>query len=43
MLKTEEGKKIASSIPHEERAQTRKTGSNSTVSRTGGNNMFKRF
>jgi hypothetical protein len=43
MLKTEEGKKIASSIPHEERAQTRKTGSNNTVSRTGGNNMFKRF
>jgi hypothetical protein len=43
MLKTEEGKKIASSIPHEERAQIRKTGSNSTVSRTGGNNMFKRF
>lgn len=43
MLKTEEGKKIASSIPHEERTQTRKTGSNSTVSRTGGNNMFKRF
>ena len=43
MLKTEECKKIASSIPHEERAQSRKTGSNSTVSRTGGNNMFKRF
>ena len=43
MLKTEEGKKIASSIPHEERAQTRKTTSNNTVSRTGGNNMFKRF
>jgi len=43
MLKTEEGKKIASSIPHEERTQTRKTTSNSTVSRTGGNNMFKRF
>jgi len=43
MLKTEEGKKIASSISHEEKTQTRKTTSNNTVSRTGGNNMFKRF
>jgi len=43
MLKTEEAKKISSSAAPDEKQQTRKTTSNNTISRTPGNNMFKRF
>jgi len=43
MLKTEEAKKISSSVTPDEKQQTRKTTSNNTISRTPGNNMFKRF
>ena len=44
MLKTEEAKKISSSNTVDEKPASRKTTSNNnTISRTGGNNMFKRF
>jgi len=44
MLKTEEAKKISSSNTVDEKPASRKTTSNNnTISRTPGNNMFKRF
>ena len=44
MLKTEEAKKISSSNTVDEKPTSRKTTSNNnTISRTPGNNMFKRF
>jgi len=42
MLKTEEAKKISSSVSNDEKATPRKTSSN-TISRSSSNNMFKRF
>jgi hypothetical protein len=42
MLKTEEAKKISSSVSQEEKTTTRKTSGN-TISRNTPNNMFKRF
>jgi hypothetical protein len=44
MLKTEEAKKIASSLSADDKQEKRRnTTSNRTIPRTGGNNMFKRF
>ena len=43
MLKTEEAKKISSSVTPDEKQQTRKTTSNNTISRSPGSSMFKRF
>jgi hypothetical protein len=43
MLKTEEAKKISSSVTPDEKQQTRKTTSNNTISRSSGSSMFKRF
>jgi len=42
MLKTEEAKKISSSVSQEEKPSSRKPASN-TISRNSGSNMFKRF
>ena len=42
MLKTEEAKKISSSVSNDEKSSPRKSSSN-TISRSTPNNMFKRF
>ena len=44
MLKTEEAKKIASSLSADDKQEKRRnTTSNRTIPRTSGNNMFERF
>jgi len=42
MLKTEEAKKISSSVSQEDKAPSKKTNTN-TIPRNSGSNMFKRF